>query len=85
MAEIADPSKTYQGYANAATWAVLMAVNHNSPRYAAMRSLRPFNAIKAREFCERIFGSGAAPAPIVWAGRMSDVNWQQVADDFNGE
>jgi hypothetical protein len=78
----------YEGWKNWETWNVALWVNNEEPLYRQMRALRPFTPQKAKLFVSRIYPSGT---PDMKGDRRTtfppflNVDWQEIADDFNAE
>lgn len=72
----------YNGWTNRSTWLVGLWVNNDYNEYHRMRDNRPFTALSARAFV-----SASPLRNSMWLdGAIFDnVNWQEIADDFNEE
>jgi hypothetical protein len=84
-----EQEQAYQGWRNWETWNVALWIENDETLYKKMRSLLPFNKIKAEGFVRRVYPSGTPD--MVSEGRKGRfpyyefVDWQAIADDFNAE
>ena len=87
---------TYQGWTNYETWNVALWVNNDEAMYREMKrqGRYKYTAAQAERLCRSFFPNGTKDMasddhwePLTRAeakARMDLVNWQEIADDFNG-
>ncbi len=86
---MAETMATYNGYFNYETWNVCLWCDNEEPIYHEAQDIKEsyglFDDDSAEEFVKRWYPDGTPDMQTEPVSSYDDVDWQEVADNFNAE
>ena len=75
-----DNEEKYNGWTNRATWNVDVWLSNDREIYKMMKALKMSERNQFENFCVYLWGNETPDGE-----RLSDVNWQEIADAWNNK